>query len=135
MDKLPILQALKWTYEDDGTDAEDKPEIEKLSLNYSSSGSDDMFESSGNDMEREAIVESYSTTIGGSRMDEACRQNLFQLEALIIEYHESLEERGTTSVEEIERKFSAHRKRLEVEYGLMDYLNGENKLDLGNPQA
>lgn len=78
-------------------------------------------------------VDSYATAFGGSGMDEARRQKLRQLEAVIIEYRESLEERGTRNAEEIERKVSAHRKRLEAEYGLTDPLNGkDNKLDSGS---
>lgn len=36
----------------------------------------------------------------------------------MIEYRESLEERGIRSPEEIKRKVATHRKRLEAEYGL-----------------
>ncbi|GLJ40900.1 hypothetical protein SUGI_0846150 [Cryptomeria japonica] len=133
MDTHPVLQASKWTREDDGTDAEDKPEVKDLGLNYSSSGSEDIFGSSGNDEKREATADSYATAIGGSGMDEARRQKLRQLEAVIIEYRESLEERGTRNAEEIERKVSAYRKRLEAEYGLTDSLNGKgNKLGSGS---
>lgn len=41
-----------------------------------------------------------------------------RLEAALIEYRESLEERGIRSPEDIESKVSIHRKRLESEYGL-----------------
>lgn len=37
-----------------------------------------------------------------------------------MEYRESLEERGLKSSEEIERKVSLHRKRLEVDCGLSE---------------
>ncbi|KAH9291274.1 hypothetical protein KI387_043539 [Taxus chinensis] len=129
----PALQASKWTREDDGSDAEDKPEVKDLGLNYSDSGSDDIFGSSGNDEKREATVDSYAAAISDSGMDEARRQKLRQLEVAIIEYRESLEERGTRNAEEIERKVSFHRRRLEAEYGLTDPLNGkDNKLDSGS---
>lgn len=48
------------------------------------------------------------------------RQKLRLLEATLIEYRESLEERGIKSPEEIERKVAIHRKRLESEFGLSD---------------
>lgn len=48
------------------------------------------------------------------------RQKLRRLEATLIEYRESLEERGIKNPEEIERKVAIHRKRLESEYGLSD---------------
>ncbi|GLJ28564.1 hypothetical protein SUGI_0562590 [Cryptomeria japonica] len=76
---------------------DDKPKVEDLGLNFSSSGSDDMFGSFGIDEQR--IANSYVTAIGCSRMDEACRQKLHQLEAITIEYRETLEECGTRSVE------------------------------------
>lgn len=38
----------------------------------------------------------------------------------MIEYRESLEERGIKSAEDIERKVATHRKWLESEYGLLD---------------
>lgn len=49
-----------------------------------------------------------------------CRQKLRRLEVALIEYRESLEERGIKSSEEIERKVAIHRKRLQSEYGLSD---------------
>lgn len=38
----------------------------------------------------------------------------------LIEYRESLEERGIKSAEEIERRVLIYRKQLESEYGLSD---------------
>lgn len=38
----------------------------------------------------------------------------------MIEYRESLEERGIRSSEEIERKVSSYRRRLQSEFGLSD---------------
>lgn len=38
----------------------------------------------------------------------------------MIEYRESLEERGIRSSEEIERKVSSYRRRLQSEFGLFD---------------
>ena len=53
-------------------------------------------------------------------MHMICRQKLRRLEVALIEYRESLEERGIKSSEEIERKVATHRKRLRSEYGLLD---------------
>lgn len=46
------------------------------------------------------------------------RKKLRHLEATLIEYRESLEDRGITSPEELERKVALQRKRLESDYGL-----------------
>ncbi|KAF2287288.1 hypothetical protein GH714_039546 [Hevea brasiliensis] len=54
-----------------------------------------------------------------SGMNEEQRQKLRRLEVALIEYRESLEERGMKSVEEIERKVAIHRKWLQSEYGLL----------------
>lgn len=43
-----------------------------------------------------------------------------RLEVALMEYRESLEERGIKSAEEIERKVAIHRSRLQAEYGLLD---------------
>lgn len=43
-----------------------------------------------------------------------------RLEVALIEYHESLEERGIKSSDEIEKMVAIHRKRLESEYGLLN---------------
>jgi len=48
------------------------------------------------------------------------RQKLRRLEVALIEYRESLEERGIKNLEEIERKVAVHRKRLQAEFGLSD---------------
>lgn len=42
-----------------------------------------------------------------------------RLEVALIEYRESLEERGIKSPEETERKVATHRRRLQGEYGLL----------------
>ncbi|GLJ30361.1 hypothetical protein SUGI_0600760 [Cryptomeria japonica] len=77
---------------------EDKPQVKDLGLNFSSSGSNNMFGCFGNDEQR--IADNHITAIGGSRMDEACRQKLHQLEAVTMEYRETLEECGTRNVED-----------------------------------
>lgn len=56
-----------------------------------------------------------------------CRQKLRRIEVALIEYRESLEERGVKSSGEIERKVEIHRKRLQSELGLLD--SNENAPD------
>lgn len=51
------------------------------------------------------------------------RQKLRRLEVALIEYRESLEERGIKSSDEIERKVAIRRKQLQSEYGLLDSNN------------
>jgi len=48
------------------------------------------------------------------------RQKLRRLEVALIEYRESLEERGIKNLEEIDKKVESHRKGLQAEYGLSD---------------
>lgn len=43
-----------------------------------------------------------------------------RLEAALIEYRESLEDRGIKNQEEIEKKVAIHRKKLESDYGISD---------------
>lgn len=59
------------------------------------------------------------------------RQKLRRLEVALIEYRESLEERGIKSTDEIERKVAVHRRRLESEYGL----SGSNEDASGNSKC
>ena len=59
------------------------------------------------------------------------RKKLRRLEAALIEYRESLEERGVRSPKEIERKVAIHRRRLESEYGL----SGSNEDASGNSKS
>lgn len=45
----------------------------------------------------------------------------------MIEYRESLEERGIKSPDEIERKVEIHRQRLQSEYGLLNFSEDNSK--------
>lgn len=45
----------------------------------------------------------------------------------LIEYRESLEERGIKSLEEIEKKVAMRRKQLQSEYGLLDSNNDSSR--------
>lgn len=49
-----------------------------------------------------------------------CRQKLRKIEVALIEYRESLEERGIKK-EEIEKKVASHQKQLQYKYGLADF--------------
>lgn len=48
------------------------------------------------------------------------RQKLRRLEVAVMEYRESLEERGVKSSEEIDKKVALLRKKHEADYGLVD---------------
>lgn len=73
-----------------------------------------------------------SVSYNGSRQNFCSyRQKLRRLEVALIEYRESLEERGVKNSDEIERKVAIHRKRLESEYGL----SGSNEEASGNSKS
>ncbi|PWA62024.1 SWAP/Surp, ENTH/VHS, mRNA splicing factor Cwf21 domain protein [Artemisia annua] len=57
---------------------------------------------------------------GGGRSPKDMKQKLRQIEVSLIEYRESLEERGLKK-EEIEKKVAAHQKQLQYKYGLTDH--------------
>lgn len=52
-------------------------------------------------------------------MNFCFRQILRRIEVSLIEYRESLEDRGIKDVAEIEKKVAIHRKHLESEFGLV----------------
>ncbi|KAJ0965813.1 hypothetical protein J5N97_026951 [Dioscorea zingiberensis] len=62
-----------------------------------------------------------------SSMSEEHRKKLRRLEVAVMEYRESLEERGIRNSEEIEKKVAVHRKRLQSEFGLLDSAEGNIK--------
>ncbi|XP_057949873.1 protein RRC1 isoform X1 [Malania oleifera] len=116
----PILPASKWAREDDESDDEQKRGVRGLGLSYSSSGSENAADASGKADELEFASEASIPSHSDSGMNEEQRQKLRRLEVALIQYRESLEERGIKSSEEIERKVAVHRKRLLLEYGLSD---------------
>ncbi|XP_048331356.2 protein RRC1 [Ziziphus jujuba] len=116
----PILPASKWAREDDDSDDEQKRSARGLGLSYSSSGSENAGDGPSKAEEMEFATDSSILAQHDSGMSEEQRQKLRRLEATLIEYRESLEERGIKNPEEIERKVAIHRKRLESEYGLSD---------------
>lgn len=48
------------------------------------------------------------------------RQKLRRLEVAVVEYRESLEERGLRNAEEIDKKVAVYRRQLESDFGLSD---------------
>ncbi|KAK6927661.1 RNA recognition motif domain, partial [Dillenia turbinata] len=112
------LPASKWAREDDESDDEEKRRARNLGLSYSSSGSDNAGDGpcKADDLEFETAATNQS--LAESVLNEEQRQKLRRLEVALMEYRESLEERGIKSAEEIERKVAIHRKRLQSEFGL-----------------
>ncbi|KNA24038.1 hypothetical protein SOVF_018760 [Spinacia oleracea] len=111
-----ILPASKWAREDD--DDEPKQRSSGLGLSYSSSGSENAADDPSNAEDNEFAAQTSTATQPEVTLNEEQRQKLRRLEVALMEYRESLEERGVRSAEEIERKVAVHRKRLESEYGL-----------------
>ncbi|XP_045833238.1 protein RRC1-like isoform X2 [Trifolium pratense] len=115
-----VLPASKWAREDDESDDEQGKGGKNLGLSYSSSGSENVADGLTKADESEAAADSSFPAHADSGMNEEQRQKLRRLEVALIEYRESLEERGIKNSEEIEKKVLMHRKRLQVEYGLSD---------------
>ncbi|XP_050220458.1 protein RRC1-like isoform X2 [Mercurialis annua] len=117
----PVLPASKWARDDDDSDDEQKRSTKGLGLSYSSSGS----ENAGDDGPGKAddaiefATEASIPMQPDSTMNEEQRQKLRRLEVALMEYRESLEERGMKNADEIERKVAIHRKRLQSDYGLI----------------
>ncbi|XP_038696718.1 protein RRC1-like isoform X1 [Tripterygium wilfordii] len=116
----PLLPASKWARDDDESDDEQKRSSRELGLSYSSSGSENAGDGAGKADDVELATDASIPLQPDSGINEEQRQKLRRLEVALIEYHESLEERGVKSLEEIERKVAIHRKRLQSEYGLLD---------------
>ncbi|XP_030468750.2 protein RRC1 isoform X1 [Syzygium oleosum] len=114
----PVLPSSKWARENDESDDEQERGSRGLGLGYSSSGSENAGDAPGDADGIELAADSSMPSQSDSGMSEEQRQKLRRLEVALIEYRESLEDRGIKNVEEIEKKVTLHRKRLEVEYGL-----------------
>ncbi|KAL6501896.1 Protein rrc1 [Orobanche gracilis] len=115
-----ILPSSKWAREDEESDGENDRSARDLGLTYSSSGS----ENAGGGVYKGEEVE-LTTDAGNSAhvdggMNDEQRQKMRRLEVALMEYRESLEERGIKSPLQIERKIAIHRNRLQGEYGLLD---------------
>uniref|UniRef100_A0A5B7A524 Putative U2 snRNP-associated SURP motif-containing protein isoform X1 n=1 Tax=Davidia involucrata TaxID=16924 RepID=A0A5B7A524_DAVIN len=116
----PVLPVSKWAREDDESDDEQKRSPRDLGLSYSSSGSENASDGPGKADEIELETDASIPAQPDSGMNEEQRQKLRRLEVALMEYRESLEDRGISSLDEIERKVTIHRKRLQSEYGLLD---------------
>ncbi|XP_027917349.1 protein RRC1 isoform X1 [Vigna unguiculata] len=116
----PVLPASKWAREDDESDDEQRRGGKNLGLSYSSSGSDNVDDGLIKADESESAAGTSFPAHTDSGMNEEQRQKLRRLEVALIEYRESLEERGIKNLEEIDKKVESHRKRLQAEYGLSD---------------
>uniref|UniRef100_A0A6N2KEU6 RRM domain-containing protein n=1 Tax=Salix viminalis TaxID=40686 RepID=A0A6N2KEU6_SALVM len=114
----PVLPASKWARDDDESDDEQKRSARDLGLSYSSSGSENAGDGRGKADEIDFATDASIPPQPESVMNEEQRQKLRRLEVALIEYRESLEERGMKSAKEIERKVLIHRKQLEYEYGM-----------------
>ncbi|KAJ7966287.1 U2 snRNP-associated SURP motif-containing protein isoform X2 [Quillaja saponaria] len=116
----PVLPASKWAREDDESDNEPKSNGRGLGLSYSSSGSENAGDGHGTVDDMDSATVTSISTQPDSGMNEEQRKKLRHLEVALIEYRESLEERGIKSLEEIENKVAIYRKRLQSEYVLSD---------------
>ncbi|ERN19817.1 hypothetical protein AMTR_s00064p00173090 [Amborella trichopoda] len=114
----PVLPISKWAREDDASD--DDEDKKGLGLGYSSSGSEDGGDGPRKAGDPEVSGDASLPSYADSLMSEEYRQKLRSLEVAVMEYRESLEERGIRNPEEIERKVAAHRRRLQSEFGLLD---------------
>uniref|UniRef100_A0A452YNZ6 CID domain-containing protein n=1 Tax=Aegilops tauschii subsp. strangulata TaxID=200361 RepID=A0A452YNZ6_AEGTS len=119
----PILPASKWNREDDGSGDEDRKDGQGLGLSYSS-GSDiagDPGKADATEISTDHAIHHPDTIV-----DEEHRQKLRQIEIGVMQYRESLEEKGLWNMEELERKVASHRRRLQSEYGLSSSVDGAN---------
>ncbi|GMH23557.1 hypothetical protein Nepgr_025400 [Nepenthes gracilis] len=114
-----VLPASKWAQEDDESDDGQKQSSRGLDLSYSYGSENAGYGSNKND-EREFPTDASMSSQPESGLNEEQRQKLRRLEVALMEYRESLEERAVRSLEEIERKVTIYRKRLQSEYGLSD---------------
>ncbi|XP_042485174.1 protein RRC1-like [Macadamia integrifolia] len=116
----PVLPVSKWAREDDGSDDEDKKNAQGLGLSYSSSGSENPGDGPSKADDVEVASDPSIPSHPDSGMNEEQRQKLRRLEVAVMEYRESLEERGVKNSEEIEKKVAIYRRRLQSEFGLSD---------------
>ncbi|KAJ6836808.1 protein RRC1-like isoform X1 [Iris pallida] len=121
----PVLPVSKWAREDDASDDDKRKGSWGLGISYSSGS-----ENEGDGLQKteaEVTVDTSTSTHQESSMNEEHRQKLRRLEVAVMEYRESLEERGTRSSEDIEKKVAVHRRRLQSEFGLLDSVEVSNK--------
>lgn len=122
-----ILPTSKWAREDDESDDEQKRSSRDLGLTYSSSGSENAGDGLSKIKDAELTTDTSNSAYPESGMNEELRQKLRRLEVALIEYRESLEERGIKGPDEIERKVEIHRQHLQSEYGLLKFSEDASK--------
>ncbi|GFQ04364.1 U2 snrnp-associated surp motif-containing protein [Phtheirospermum japonicum] len=115
-----ILPSSKWAREDDESDGENDRSAKNLGLTYSSSGSENAGDGARKSEEVELTTDASNSAHLDGGMNEEQRRKMRRLEVALMEYRESLEERGIKSSDEIERKVAIHRGRLQADYGLLD---------------
>ncbi|PHT40629.1 hypothetical protein CQW23_19483 [Capsicum baccatum] len=113
--------------EDDESDDEQKRSSRDLGLTYSSSGSENAGDGLSKIKDTELTTDTSNSAYPESGMNEELRQKLRRLEVALIEYRESLEERGIKGPDEIERKVEIHWQRLQSEYGLLNFSEDASK--------
>ncbi|CAN4109247.1 unnamed protein product [Withania somnifera] len=116
-----ILPTSKWARDDDESDDEQKRSSKDLGLTYSSSGSENTGDGLSKIKDAELTTDTSNSAYLESGINEELRQKLRRLEVALIEYRESLEERGIKSPDEIERKVEIRRQHLQSEYGLLNF--------------
>ncbi|CAN6477835.1 unnamed protein product [Victoria cruziana] len=116
----PVLPASKWAREDVDSDDENKKGGGGLGLSYSSSGSEDVSNMPSESGEKGATAETSRIMYSENATSEEHRQKLRRLEVAVLEYRETLEERGSRNLEEIEKKVASYRRRLQSEFELLD---------------
>ncbi|KAM0943397.1 putative transcription regulator SAP family [Dioscorea sansibarensis] len=119
-----VLPASKWNREDDASDEEDRKGSQGLGLSYSSSASED---AGGMEKVDDAGMVPDSGFHNDRGISEEHRTKLRCLEVAVMEYRDSLEERGIRNSEEIEKKVAVRRRRLRSEFGLLDSSDSRSK--------
>ncbi|KAK6158764.1 hypothetical protein DH2020_006078 [Rehmannia glutinosa] len=99
-----ILPSSKWAREDDESDAENDRSARELGLTYSSSGSEDAGDGRNNTEEVELTTDASNSAHLDGGMNEEQRQKMRRLEVALMEYRESLEERGIKSSRKLREK-------------------------------
>ncbi|KAL9265351.1 RRC1-like protein [Drosera capensis] len=113
-----LLPVSKWAREDNESDDDQKHGSRGLALGYSSSESENAGDSPNREHEVEHATDASVSSHPDSVISEEQRHKLRRLEVALIEYRESLEERGIKSVDELEQNVAAYKKQLESKYGL-----------------
>ncbi|KAK1372507.1 hypothetical protein POM88_028700 [Heracleum sosnowskyi] len=107
-----MLTTSKWARDDSESDDKLKTNTMDLGLTYSLSGSANACEIP-KCVEMDLATDASVPVHHDSRINEEQRQKLRNVNVALIEYRDSLEDRGVIDVGEIEKKVTFHRKHLE----------------------